>query len=156
MLEVGRSSYFDFSLARVYFVLRMNDKSLGAFVRLGAVCMDKLNSEELRELIDGVRSDIQTEAEAVLSAMALRVGQIWKDLLPNEDCKVVDVRLGLTPSGELRQSHVLNSSGDAEADSNVRVAVESASPFFEVTEFYGGYFFRRYFENADLKIFSKY
>jgi len=121
----------------------MNDKSLGAFVRLGAVCMDKLNSEELRELIDGVRSDIQTEAEAVLSAMALRVGQIWKDLLPNEDCKVVDVRLGLTPSGELRQSHVLNSSGDAEAivTSGLllsRPVLFLRSPSFTVVIFFGG------------------
>lgn len=117
--------------------------------------MDKLNSEELRELVDGVRSDIQTEAEDVLSAMALRVGQIWNDLLPTQDYKSVSVRLSLTPSGELRQSHVLNSSGDADVDSNVRVAIESASPFFEITEFYGGYFFRKYFENVDLRIFSK-
>lgn len=116
--------------------------------------MPKMSNAEFQELLRDIKSDIGREADEVLSKMTSKIESIWRDLLNSSGFKSVLLELHLLPNGNLQDCRVRSSSGDHLADTAAEKAALLASPFPEISRFYGGVYYLRFFKLVEAKIHS--
>ena len=116
--------------------------------------MNTLSDTEFHELLRDIKYDIRREADEVLTKINSKIEGIWRDLLNPGDVRSVLLELHLLPNGNLRACVVRVSSGDQTADNAAKKGAMLSSPFREISQFYGGVYYLRFFKLVEAKIHS--